>query len=112
MDADPSASAVEIQVTCGGADEAGRIADALVARRLAACVQQMPIRSTYRWEGEVQHDDEVLLLVKTVAARVGAVAAVVDELHSYDLPALTVVRIIGGTPDYLAWLATESDATP
>ena len=99
---------VEIQVTCGSHDEADRIAAALVDGRLAACVQRLPIRSTYRWEGEVQHDDEVLLLVKTVAARFDDVAATVRELHSYDVPAITAVPIVRGSDDYLAWIDAET----
>lgn len=99
---------VEIQVTCGSAEEADRIADALVARRFAACVQQLPIRSTYRWEGEVQHDDEILLLVKTRAARFADVASAVRELHSYDVPAITAVAIVRGSDDYLTWIDAET----
>lgn len=101
-------TAVEVQVACGDTAEADRIADALVARRLAACVQQVPIRSTYRWEGEVQHDDEILLLVKTTADRVDAATTAVLALHSYDVPAVTVVAIAGGSGDYLDWVATET----
>lgn len=99
---------VEIQITCGSAAEADRIADALVERRFAACVQQLPIRSTYRWEGEIHHDDEILLLVKTRAARFDDVAATVRELHSYDVPAITAVPIAHGSDDYLTWLGHES----
>lgn len=103
---------VEIQITCGSADEADRIADALVERRFAACVQQLPIRSTYRWEGEIHHDDEILLLVKTRAARFDDVAATVRELHSYDVPAITAVPIAHGSDDYLAWLRQEASDSP
>ena len=95
---------VEIQVTCGSSGEADRIADALVERRLAACVQQLPIRSTYRWDGAVQHDDEILLLVKTRADRFEAVATLVAELHSYDVPAVTAVPIVAGGDDFLEWI--------
>ena len=64
---------VEIQITCGTDAEADVIALALVERRLAACVQRLPIRSTYRWRGTVERDDEVLLLVKTRRDRYDAV---------------------------------------
>jgi periplasmic divalent cation tolerance protein len=98
---------VEIQITCGSAAEADLIADALVDRRLAACVQQLPIRSTYRWDGTVQHDDEILLLVKTTTAAFDDVAATVRELHSYDLPAITAVPIVRGSEEYLDWIDRE-----
>ena len=99
---------VEIQVTCGAAHEARTIADALVERRLAACVQLVPIRSTYRWEGAVERDDEVLLLIKTTARRTDEVEATVHDLHSYDVPAFTVVEIVSGSDDYLAWVRAET----
>ncbi len=99
---------VEVQITCGSPVEAERIADALVDRRLAACVQQLPIRSTYRWEGEVEHDEEILLLVKTRAERFDEIAATVADLHSYDVPALTAVAIVTGSDDYLAWIDDET----
>ena len=99
---------IEIQITCGSPGEADRIADALVEHRFAACIQQIPIRSTYRWEGAVQHDDEILLLVKTTAARFDDVDAIVRELHSYDVPAITAVPIVRGSEDYLAWIDAET----
>lgn len=99
---------VEIQVTCSRSEEADAIADLLVERRLAACVQQVTIRSTYRWEGSVEHDDEILLLVKTTRARYRDVEAVVREQHSYDVPAITCVGIVAGSADYLAWIDDET----
>ena len=99
---------VEIQITCGSVAEADRIADALVERRYAACVQRLPIRSTYRWDGVVQHDDEILLLVKTRAARFDDVVATVRELHSYDVPAITAVPIVAESRDYRAWIDAET----
>ncbi len=99
---------VEIQITCGSGEEAERIAEALVERRLAACVQQVPIRSTYRWRGVVERDDEFLLLVKTSERRVDDVTTAVLELHSYDLPAVTAVPLAGGSPAYLDWIDTET----
>ena len=99
---------VEIQITCGSADEATLIADALVERRYAACVQQLPIRSTYRWQGVVQHDDEILLLVKTTGARFDDVVSAVRELHSYDVPAITALAVLRGSDDFLAWIDAET----
>lgn len=103
-----SVAAIEVQVTCGSAEEAESIAEALISGRLAACVQQLPMRSTFRWEGEVQHDDEILLLVKTTPARFGAVRDMVLERHSYDVPAVIAVPIVAGSDDYLAWIVDET----
>ncbi len=100
--------AVEIQITCGSEDEAAALAGALVEARLAACVQQFPIRSTYRWDGELQRDDEILLLVKTTTARFDAARDLVLERHSYDVPAITAVPIVDGSEAYLRWIAAET----
>jgi periplasmic divalent cation tolerance protein len=99
---------VEIQITCGDAAEADTLATALVARRLAACVQQIPIRSTYRWNGAVERDDEILLLVKSTRERYADVERIVLDLHSYDVPAITCVEIVAGSPSYLDWIDTET----
>lgn len=99
---------VEIQITCGNQGEADAIADALVDRRFAACVQQVPIRSTYRWKGRVEHDEEILLLVKTTRRRYESVEAAVLEIHSYEVPAISCVDIAAGSTQYLAWLDNET----
>lgn len=79
------------------------MARALVGARLVACAQAVPIQSVFVWEGEVQHDDEVLLLLKTRADRFDTIAEWVTEHHSYDLPAITAVTL-GGTSAYLEWV--------
>lgn len=79
------------------------MARALVEARLVACAQAVPIQSVYVWDGAVQYDDEVLLLLKTRADRFDVIAEWVTEQHSYDLPAITAVPM-GGTPAYLDWV--------
>ena len=95
---------VEIQLTCGSAEEADSIANALVERRLAACVQQLPIRSVYRWEGAIERADEVLLLAKTSRAQYLHIERLVLELHSYDVAAITCTELVTGSPSYLGWI--------
>ena len=85
----------EVHVTCGSRTEAERIAAALVERRLAACVQMAPTESVYVWDDEVHRDAEVGLHVKTRADRFAAIVEVIEELHSYDLPAITMVPMTG-----------------
>jgi periplasmic divalent cation tolerance protein len=93
----------EIQITCGSLTEASAIAHRLVEHRLAACVQSIPIGSVYEWADAIHDDREVLLLVKTRADRFDDVARLVGELHSYELPAITMVAITG-TRSYLDWI--------
>ena len=91
---------------------AQRIADALVESRLAACVSVLPgMRSTYRWEGKVEHADEVLLLIKTTHDAWPALQARLPDLHPYELPELLAVEA-AGLPAYLEWIARETDARP
>lgn len=86
---------VEVRVSCGEASEAERIAAALVAESLAACVHLAPIRSVYRWDGEVRHDDEVELSITTTAGCLDEVLDRIAAMHSYDLPAIWWTAIDG-----------------
>ncbi len=93
-------------VTCSSEEEASRIARALVAERLAACVNilESPVRSVYRWKGRVETAMEHLLIIKTRRARVRALEATVKRLHSYDTPEMIALPIAEGSRRYLAWL--------
>ncbi len=95
--------------TCPDAETAATIALTLIDERLAACVSRIPgIASTYRWEGKVHQDNEVLLLIKTTRERFDALRARLVELHPYDVPELIALEITDGLPAYLDWLAHES----
>lgn len=98
-----------VLVTTPDEETASRVAQALVAERLAACVNVVPgIRSFYRWEGAVQDDREVLLVIKSTGARSAALAARVRDLHPYDLPEILELPAVGGSDAYLDWVRTES----
>jgi periplasmic divalent cation tolerance protein len=91
--------------SAGSDAEAGRIAQTLVERRLAACVNVVPgVRSTYRWEGAVRTDSEWLLVVKTRRDRFEEVRSAIRELHSYELPEIVMLDLAGGDAAYLAWI--------
>ena len=95
-----------VLTTAGSEAEAKKIAEMLVERRLAACVNMVPsIHSVYRWEGKVEKAEEFLLLVKTVKSREEQVQAAIRELHSYELPECISIPIDGGSSAYLAWMA-------
>ena len=90
---------------------AARIAEALVERRLAACVNVLPgVRSTYRWKGEVQRDDEALLVIKTTRAGVAALKDALPEIHPYEVPELVVLEVRGGSDAYLRWVVESVGA--
>ena len=98
-----------VWVTAPDAEQAAELARALVGERLVACVNVVPgIRSIYRWEGSVQEDSEVMLLMKTSAARVAALTARVEALHPYDVPAVLAVPFATGSARYLDWVRAET----
>jgi len=99
------ADAVIFLVTAASTIEGERIATALVEERLAACVNVVPgVISTFRWEGAVQREPEVLLIGKTRLERMPAVIARVQALHSYSVPEILALPILAGAGPYLAWL--------
>ncbi|HLQ61106.1 MAG TPA: divalent-cation tolerance protein CutA [Candidatus Acidoferrales bacterium] len=105
--------AVLLLVTAGGRDEAERLGEGLVTRRLAACGTVIPmVHSFYFWEGGLKRDHEALLLVKTSAARAEAAITYVREHHSYELPEVLQLGIEGGSAPYLEWLLKEVGETP
>ena len=104
--------AVTISTTVDDPVERDRIATTVVEERLAACVQVTPdVHSTYRWKGRIEHTREWSLVFKTTTERVEALLSRLRSLHPYETPELLVTPLIGGDPDYLAWMA-ESTTPP
>lgn len=88
---------------------AEKVADALIAKQVAACVNILaPCRSVYRWKGAVQHDEEHPVLIKTTSERYAALEAALREAHPYELPEIIAVPIERGLPAYLDWVAAET----
>jgi|SRR6266436_3909361 periplasmic divalent cation tolerance protein len=99
-------SARIVLVTCGSLAEGRKIARAVVAKRLAVCVNivSAPVESIYRWKGKVENAKEFLLVIKTTARRLSALEKEIARLHSYDMPEFLALRVDGGSRAYLAWL--------
>ena len=94
-----------VLTTAGAKEEARTIADALVERKLAACVNIVGgIESVFRWKGEVDFANEHLLIIKTTAARFEQVRDAIKELHSYELPECIRIAIEDGSAQYLQWI--------
>jgi Uncharacterized protein involved in tolerance to divalent cations len=85
--------------------DADRIARALVDERLAACVNIIPVRSCYLWEGKLNLEGEELLIIKTEQSMVEQLMSRIIELHSYKVPEIIVLPIVDGYPPYLHWIA-------
>ncbi len=92
----PATSVVLALTTAASEEKAEALARALLERRLVACVSLRPVRSLYRWQGQIENGAEVELLLKTTPAQLPALEAAVHELHSYD------------TPEWLSWSASAS----
>lgn len=92
--------------TISDRQEAERLARELLQARLVACVNILgPMTSLYRWQGDIERDEEYLLLMKTTASAEGALMARLQDLHPYEVPEIIVLPIAAGAPPYLAWIA-------
>lgn len=91
---------------------AERLAEALIAGQLAACVNILaPCRSVYRWKGALQQDEEHPMLIKTTEERYAELEQAIRTGHPYELPEIVAVPIERGLAAYLEWLAAETGAT-
>jgi periplasmic divalent cation tolerance protein len=104
---------VLVYTTFASLDDAKRVGDALVAARLAACVNIFPgMISIYEWKGTRELADEVAMIIKTRASLVDAVLAETKRLHPYELPALLVLPTEGGSEEYCGWILSQTGRVP
>lgn len=100
---------VEVHVTIGSQEEAREVIRAVVESRAAAGGQITgPIRSSYWWKGEIQESEEFLLLFKTTRGKLEELISIVRAAHSYDVPEIVAVPIVGGLSEYLGWIKEET----
>ena len=99
---------IEIKTTTGSREEATIIAQHLVGKKLAACVQILgPIISIYHWKGKMETAQEWLCLIKTQQDLFDKTEAAIKKLHSYKIPEIVAVPIVKGSKEYLNWLENE-----
>jgi len=102
-----------VYMTASSRDEAKKIGRALVEERLAACANVIDgMESVYWWQGKLTEDRETVLIAKTRADLVPALTERVKALHSYTVPCVVALPLVGGNPDYMAWLEAETAPTP
>ena len=101
---------VVVLCTAPNEETAQKLCVGMVEARLAACVATTPIRSVYRWQGRVEQEAEVQLVIKTVAEKIEALKTLVDSEHPYDVPELIVLPTAGGSQAYLDWVAASCAA--
>lgn len=99
------------ETTTATREDAERLARAMVERRLAACAQVAgPIRSVYRWEGEIRDEPEFVVRFKTRAELTARLTDELAELHPYDVPEILLFAVHGGSRAYLDWIDAETTA--
>lgn len=99
---------IVVLCTCASAEEAAKIARALVEKKMAACVNVMAsIRSIYRWKDAIEDQQESLLVIKSSRALFNELRAEIEKLHSYEVPEVIAVPIVDGSEGYLEWLDRE-----
>ncbi|MFD2176082.1 divalent-cation tolerance protein CutA [Veronia pacifica] len=79
----------------------------LLEEKWAACIQVYPVQSFYNWQGEIQSDDEKLVLIKTRRALFDGLCARILSLHSYEVPEIVMLPVMDGAADYLEWIKTN-----
>ncbi len=97
--------AIVVYITSPNEEEAAKIARTVVEGRLAGCVNIVKgIRSIYSWQGKIENDSEVLMIIKTQRHLFEPLRMRVKELHSYTVPEIIAMPVIEGSEDYLRWL--------
>ena len=97
-----------VLTTLSNENEAQNMSQMLIDRKLAACTQEFEVNSRFRWDDAIQIEAEVVLLVKTAVDRVEATVEAIREAHSYDLPEIIVLPVMGGLRAYTEWVCSET----
>lgn len=98
-----------VYITTTDTDEASRISRALIEGRLAACTNILPsMQSVFFWENRVEHESEAVLIAKTRMELIDELTAAVKEVHSYTVPCVIALPIVGGNPDFIQWIFDET----
>jgi periplasmic divalent cation tolerance protein len=104
---------IQVLTTTDSRELAEKIGQALVERRLAACVQIAgPVKSVYRWQRQIETAEEWQCWIKTTRERFAQVEQAIRELHTYSVPEIIATPIVAGSADYLTWLGREAIDPP
>jgi len=97
--------------TCATEEEAAKLAQVLVEKRVAACVTIVPgARSVYRWQGAIESATEYLLVIKSSRELFDRLRAAIEEAHTYEVPEVLALPVVAGGPGYLNWLEGQLGA--
>lgn len=104
LQADPMTDLIAVYTTVATEEQAQLLTSAAIESNLAACVQSEPIRSTYRWQGQIERQDEIRLLLKTTRTAYPKLEKLLLELHPYELPAIFAVPVCDASAIYEQWV--------
>ena len=108
-----SDGAIVVLVTAASPEEAETLSRLLLDQRLCACVTILPqATSLFRWQGAIDVARESLLIIKTTLGALSALTSEIKQHHSYQVPEVIALPIVGGNPDYLSWLVSETQPEP
>lgn len=101
-----------IFITAPSKKEAKRIAGYLLKHKLAACVNILPCDSIFRWKKKIESAKELLLIAKSTKKKLNRIIKAVKSLHSYEIPEIIAIPVIGGFKSYLGWITEETKLAP
>lgn len=100
-----------VYTVCSNEEEAKKLASSLIEEGLAACVNILPgLSSCYKWEGKICYENEYLLLIKALESEYKMLETRIKALHSYSIPCILKLPLLGGNAEYLGWLKSQIDA--
>ncbi len=94
-------------VTCRDEEEAKKIISNLLNKKLIACANFLPIKSIYRWNGEICYDNEIALILKTTQEKFNDIKEEIKRMHSYEIPCVLQIEVKDGNEDFLNWVSGE-----
>ena len=98
---------IQVVTTVDDKNAAGKIAELILKKRLAACVQISPCQSMYRWQGNIERAEEYLCIIKSSLDLYPELEKAIREIHPYDVPEILAVEVVAGDSKYLEWLQQE-----
>jgi periplasmic divalent cation tolerance protein len=101
-----------VLVTASSLLEAQTIAQSIIEKKMAACVNFFPVQSVYSWQGKINHDAEYQLIIKTEFKLFNSLERTIKELHSYSEPEIILLNIVDGSKSYLSWLSESLHSNP
>lgn len=105
----PNDNYIIVFTSCNSAEIASNIAESLVGNKLAACVNIINgVESVYQWQGKIEHDQEILLIIKTRKSLFSPLEKAIQEHHNYELPEILAVPIEAGEKNYLNWIQSAT----